>query len=138
LLPASKASVATLTIFLLSYALQIHKKYRGNKSHTQTQKGVNKMAQLPTRQIGAYLRKMAIDGLIIYTDTSDIREMNKELHSIGININQVAKQFDETNSIYQYVDIPCLSSCFLCGDDCCNQKSENRFRHTSELNQHAF
>lgn len=60
------------------------------------------MAQLPTRQIGAYLRKMAIDGLIIYTDTSDIREMNKELHSIGVNINQDAKQVNETNSIYQY------------------------------------
>ncbi len=36
-----------------------------------------KMAQLPTRQIGAYLRKMAIDGLIIYTDTTNIKEMNK-------------------------------------------------------------
>ena len=47
-----------------------------------------KMAQLPTRQIGAYLRKMAIDGLIIYTDTTNIKEMNKELHSIGVNINQ--------------------------------------------------
>ena len=42
------------------------------------------MAQLPTRQIGAYLRKMAIDGLIIYTDTTNIKEMNKELHSIGV------------------------------------------------------
>ena len=28
-----------------------------------------KMAQLPTRRYGAYLRKMAIDGYIIYTDT---------------------------------------------------------------------
>ena len=27
-----------------------------------------KMAQLPTSQIGAYLRKMAIDGYIIYVD----------------------------------------------------------------------
>ena len=30
-----------------------------------------KMAQLPTQRIGAYLRKMAIDGYIIYTDTAD-------------------------------------------------------------------
>ena len=29
-----------------------------------------KMAQLPTQRIGAYLRKMAIDGYIIYTDTA--------------------------------------------------------------------
>ena len=27
-----------------------------------------KMSQLPTRRYGAYLRKMAIDGYIIYTD----------------------------------------------------------------------
>lgn len=60
-----------------------------------------KMAQLPTRQIGAYLRKMAIDGLIIYTDTTDIKEMNKELHSIGVNINQIAKRVNETGSIYE-------------------------------------
>ena len=33
-----------------------------------------KMAQLPTRQIGAYLRKMAIDGLIIYTDKPTLRK----------------------------------------------------------------
>ena len=60
-----------------------------------------KMAQLPTRQIGAYLRKMAIDGLIIYTDTTNIKEMNKELHSIGVNINQIAKRVNETGSIYE-------------------------------------
>ena len=31
-----------------------------------------KMAQLQTKRIGAYLRKMAIDGYIIYVDTRDI------------------------------------------------------------------
>ena len=59
-----------------------------------------KMAQIPIQRIGAYLRKMAIDGLIIYTDTSDIKEMNRELHSIGVNINQIAKRVNETGSIY--------------------------------------
>ena len=29
-----------------------------------------KMAQLPTRRYGAYLRKMAIDRDVIYTDTT--------------------------------------------------------------------
>ena len=29
-----------------------------------------KMAQLQTKRIGAYLRKMAIDGYIIYVDTN--------------------------------------------------------------------
>jgi len=33
-----------------------------------------KMKLLPTQQYGAYLRKMAIDGYIIYTDTADIKD----------------------------------------------------------------
>ena len=60
-----------------------------------------KMAQLPTKQIGAYLRKMAIDGLIVYTDTSDIRAFTKELHAIGLNINQIAKRVNATGSVYE-------------------------------------
>ena len=60
----------------------------------------HKMSQLPTKQIGAYLRKMAIDGYIIYTDTKDIRAMNKELQRIGRNINQIAKRVNSTSSIY--------------------------------------
>ena len=32
-----------------------------------------KMAQLPTKRYGAYLRKMAIDGYIIHVDTTDIK-----------------------------------------------------------------
>lgn len=41
-----------------------------------------KMSQLPTRRYGAYLRKMAIDGYIIYTDTADIKAFTKELSAI--------------------------------------------------------
>ena len=50
-----------------------------------------KMSQLPTRRYGAYFRKMAIDGYIIYTDTADIKAFTKELSAIGRNINQIAK-----------------------------------------------
>ena len=60
-----------------------------------------KMSLVPTNQIGAYLRKMAIDGYIIYTDTKDIQVMNKELQRIGRNINQIAKRVNFTSSIYQ-------------------------------------
>ena len=59
-----------------------------------------KMSLVPTNQIGAYLRKMAIDGYIIYTDTKDIQAMNKELQRIGRNINQIAKRVNSTSSIY--------------------------------------
>ena len=60
-----------------------------------------KMSLVPTRQIGAYLRKMAIDGYIIYTDTANIKEMNKELRAIGRNINQIAKRVNSTGDIYR-------------------------------------
>ena len=60
-----------------------------------------KMAQLPTRRIGAYLRKMAIDGYIIYTDTADIKAFTAELSAIGRNINQIAKKLNAGGSAYQ-------------------------------------
>ena len=60
-----------------------------------------KMAQLPTQRIGAYLRKMAIDGYIIYTDTADIKVFTKELSSIGRNINQIAKRINAGGPVYQ-------------------------------------
>lgn len=60
-----------------------------------------KMAQLPTQRIGAYLRKMAIDGYIIYTDTNDIKQMNKQLSAISRNINQIAKRVNAVGPTYQ-------------------------------------
>ena len=59
------------------------------------------MSLVPTRQIGAYLRKMAIDGYIIYTDTANIKKMNKKLRAIGRNINQIAKRVNSTSDIYR-------------------------------------
>ena len=60
-----------------------------------------KMAQLPTQRIGAYLRKMAIDGYIIYTDTADIKAFTAELSAIGRNINQIAKRLNAGGPAYQ-------------------------------------
>ena len=59
-----------------------------------------KMAQLPTKHIGAYMRKMAIDGYIIYTDLSEFKEFQKELQSIGRNVNQIAKRIISTSTAY--------------------------------------
>ena len=60
-----------------------------------------KMKLLPTQRYGAYLRKMAIDGYIIYTDTADIKEMNKALSAIGRNINQIAKRLNVGGTAYE-------------------------------------
>lgn len=60
-----------------------------------------KMKLLPTRQYGKYLRKMAIDGYIIYTDTTDIKEMNQILGAISRNIYQIAKRINGGGTVYQ-------------------------------------
>ena len=60
-----------------------------------------KMKLLPTQQYGKYLRKMAIDGYIIYTDTTDIKEMNQILGAISRNINQIAKRINYSGRVYQ-------------------------------------
>ena len=60
-----------------------------------------KMAQLQTNKMGAYIRKMAIDGFVIYLDTENIKQMNNELSAIGRNINQIAKRINSTSSIYR-------------------------------------
>ena len=60
-----------------------------------------KMAQLGTKNMGAYLRKMAIDGYIIQVDTTDIKEMTRALSAIGRNINQIAKRLNAGGPAYQ-------------------------------------
>ena len=60
-----------------------------------------KMAQFGTTNMAAYLRKMAIDGYIIYTDTADIKAFTKELSAIGRNINQIAKRINAGGPAYQ-------------------------------------
>ena len=51
-----------------------------------------KMKQVHTSNMEAYLRKMAIDGYIIQVDHSDIRKMTAELQKLGVNINQTARR----------------------------------------------
>ena len=60
-----------------------------------------KMAQFGTTNMAAYLRKMAIDGYIIYTDTADIKVFTKELSAIGRNINQITKRINAGGPAYQ-------------------------------------
>ena len=59
-----------------------------------------KMAQLPTKRYGAYLRKMAVDGYIIHLDMSDIQEMIRLLRICSNNLNQYTRRANETGSVY--------------------------------------
>ena len=58
-----------------------------------------KMKLVPTRNMAAYLRKIAIDGYIIQTDHSDIKSMTAEIQKIGVNVNQIAKRVNTTGSV---------------------------------------
>ena len=60
-----------------------------------------KLSQLPAKRMGAYLRKMAIDGYIINLDTAYIKTFTGELAAIGRNINQIAKRVNAGDSLYQ-------------------------------------
>ena len=60
-----------------------------------------KMKLIPTRNMAAYLRKIAIDGYIIQVDHADIKAMTAEIQKIGVNINQIAKRVNATGSVYQ-------------------------------------
>ena len=60
----------------------------------------NKMAIMKTHNMGAYLRKMAVDGYIIHLDMGDIQEMVRLLRICSNNLNQYAKRANETGSVY--------------------------------------
>ena len=53
-----------------------------------------KMKLIPTRNMAAYLRKMAIDGYVVHIDTTDIRAQTAELQKIGVNVNQIARRLN--------------------------------------------
>ena len=60
-----------------------------------------KMKLIPTRNMSAYLRKMAIDGYVIQVDHSDIKAMTAEIQKIGVNINQIARRANAMGNVYQ-------------------------------------
>ena len=59
-----------------------------------------KMAQLGTTNMGAYLRKMAIDGYVVKLDLPELREMVSLLRRSSNNLNQLARRANETGRIY--------------------------------------
>ena len=50
--------------------------------------------------MSAYIRKMAIDGLVVNLDLSDLKEVSRLMRIETNNMNQVAKRMNETGNIY--------------------------------------
>ena len=59
-----------------------------------------RMEEAGIKSLGAYMRKMAIDGYTIRLDLSDMREAVRLLRIDSNNLNQYAKKANETGSIY--------------------------------------
>ena len=61
---------------------------------------LQKMEQANIRNMGAYLRKMSIDGYVVKLDLSDVRELVRLLRNATNNLNQLAKRANEAGNIY--------------------------------------
>ena len=59
-----------------------------------------KMAQLGTENLSAYLRKMAIDGLVVKLELPELRELVSLLRYSSNNLNQLTRRVHETGRVY--------------------------------------
>ena len=59
-----------------------------------------KMNQIPTKNLSAFVRKMLIDGYIILLDAPEIKAHTAQLQKIGVNLNQIARRVNEMGSIH--------------------------------------
>ena len=59
-----------------------------------------KMAQLGTRNMAAYLRKIAIDGYVIRLELPELKEIVSLLRRSSNNLNQLTKRVHETGRVY--------------------------------------
>lgn len=70
-----------------------------------------KMALLGTRNLSAYLRKMAIDGEAIRLEVPELKEIARLLRYTSNNLNQLTKRAHETGAVYA-IDIEGLRNSF--------------------------
>ena len=62
---------------------------------------LKKMELYGTGNMGAYLRKMAIDGYVIKLELPELKEMIRLLGIANNNINQIARSLNSTGRIYE-------------------------------------
>ena len=59
-----------------------------------------KMAQIGTNNLSAYLRTIAIDGCMIKLELPELRNMVSLLRRSSNNLNQIARRVNETGRFY--------------------------------------
>ena len=62
---------------------------------------LEKMKLVPTRNMAAYLRKIAIDGYIIQVDYTEQKKLAAAVNKIGANINSICRRMNSTGRFYQ-------------------------------------
>lgn len=60
-----------------------------------------KMAQLGTKNMGAYLRKMAVDGYIIKVDYTQQKKLASAVSRAASNINQICRRINSKGNLYE-------------------------------------
>ena len=63
-----------------------------------------KMALLGTRNMSAYLRKMALDGYVVRMELPELKELVSLMRYTSNNVNQMARRLNEGGQIYE-VDV---------------------------------
>lgn len=59
-----------------------------------------KMERMGTRNLGAYLRKMALDGYVVRLNLTDVKAMVALLRNATDNLNQIARRVNESGNLY--------------------------------------
>lgn len=60
----------------------------------------NKMALMNVTNQSTYLRKMAVDGMLVQVDYSNLDKVVNDISGMTKNINQIAKRVNSTDKIY--------------------------------------
>lgn len=69
---------------------------------SEAEKGMieEKMAQAGMRNLSAFLRRIAIDGMIVRLELPELKEMVSLLRYASNNINQIARRINESGRVY--------------------------------------
>ena len=60
-----------------------------------------RMQELGTTNREAYLRKIAIDGMIVKLEVQELKEIVSLMRRTSNNVNQIARRLNETGRIYE-------------------------------------
>ena len=60
-----------------------------------------KMSMIGISNRSAYLRKAALDGYILHVDHSFLKDYNRQIRMVGININQITHHMNATGNLFK-------------------------------------